>query len=43
MKKILIALCLLSVFLFSVGDHQAHANKDREPDIMSIKTTSVSK
>lgn len=43
MKKLVVALCLLTVILFSVEDQQAYANKDREPDIMSIKTTSISK
>lgn len=43
MRKLVVVLCLLTVFLFSVEDHQAYANKDREPDIMRINTTSVSK
>lgn len=43
MKKMLAVLCLLTVFSFATVNSQAHATHDRVPEIMSIKTTSVSK
>ncbi|MHC8517803.1 hypothetical protein [Sporosarcina sp. ITBMC105] len=43
MKKIIAVLCLLTVFTFTSLNQQAHASHDRVPDIMSIKTTSISK
>lgn len=43
MKKMLLVLSLLTVFAFTTLDHQAYASHDKVPEIMSIKTTSVSK
>ncbi|MDW0113009.1 hypothetical protein QT711_07410 [Sporosarcina saromensis] len=43
MRKLLLVLSLLTVFTFTTVYQQAHASHDKVPEIMSIKTTSISK